>query len=171
MVSDRWIDELADDRDIPTGTTARQRPTRAIDKLSRDQCLALLASHHFGRVAIRLGEGPPVIRPVNYLFDLASQSVVFRTDPGSKLHALLHSTEATFEIDGVDEVSQVGWSVIIQGVTEKITREHELRRLGRLGLKSWAPGAKAHWIRIRARTVSGRRLVAGADGVPGVYLG
>ena len=171
MPSDTRIDEHTEGHDATVGPLDRQRPARAINELTRGECLALLGSHDFGRVAVRLGEGPPVIRPVNYLFDVSSQSVVFRTDPGSKLYALLHAADAAFEVDGVDERSRVGWSVIIQGVTEKITREQELRRLARLGFESWAPGAKAHWMRIRARTVSGRRLVLGADGVPGLYLG
>jgi hypothetical protein len=33
---------------------------------------------------------------------------VFRTVAGSKLHALLRTTEAAFEIDGIDEGSRTG---------------------------------------------------------------
>ena len=55
-----------------------------------------------------MGNGPPVIRPVNYVFDQPSQSVVFRTALGSKFHALLKSADSAFEIDGVDEASRTG---------------------------------------------------------------
>jgi hypothetical protein len=39
----------------------------------------------------------------------------------------------------------------------------DLRRIGSLGLEPWAPGHKGHWIRIRANTVSGRRIALVAD--------
>jgi nitroimidazol reductase NimA-like FMN-containing flavoprotein (pyridoxamine 5'-phosphate oxidase superfamily) len=135
--------------------------------LSREECLRLLAERSFGRLAVNMGKGPPVIRPVNYLFDQPSQSVVFRTALGSKFHALFKSANAAFEIDGIDEGSRTGWSVIMHGVTDEITNPNDVRRLDALGLKPWAPGHKAHWVHIRAWTVSGRRIVLAAAQVPG----
>lgn len=142
-----------------------------MDELSRDECLELLATHGIGRVAVNLGEGPPVIRPVNYLFDRVTQSVVMRTAPGSKFHALLRETHAAFEIDGVDQQSRTGWSVIIRGITEEIVDRRELHRLMEIGLEPWAPGDKPHWVRIRAWTVSGRRIALPAALMPEYYLG
>jgi len=124
--------------------------------LPREECLALLAANSFGRLAVAMDS--PVIRPVNYVFDEPSQSVVFRTADGSKFHAMLINGNAAFEIDGIDPASQTGWSVIINGMTEEITSPAELRRINRLGLQSWGPGRKTHWMRIRAWTVSGRRI-------------
>ena len=58
--------------------------------------------HHFGRVAfIEQADEPPAIMPVNYL--MHGETVVFRTDPSSKLGQAVRSTTATFEIDGIDE--------------------------------------------------------------------
>src|SRR5690242_16284144 len=74
--------------------------------LPRDESLRLLAANRFGRLAVAMAEGAPVIRPVNYAFDEPSQSVVFRTSDGSKLHAVLQAAEAAFEIDGIDEGSR-----------------------------------------------------------------
>lgn len=128
-------------------------------ELSREDCLDLLASHQFGRLAVCTGSGPPLIRPVNYRFDGPSQSVVFRTAPGSKFQALIHSAQAAFEIDGVDERSHTGWSVIIQGVTDAVANPSELRRLDTFALEPWTPGHRPHWFHIRAWTVSGRRIV------------
>jgi len=136
------------------------RPTEMLE-LSREECLKLLAANSFGRLAVNAGVGPPIVRPVNYAFDRPSQSVVFRTAPGSKLHALLRSTDAAFEIDGVDERTRTGWSVIIRGTTEEVTQASELRRLDALGLDAWAPGEKPHWVQIRAWTVSGRQIAIG----------
>jgi nitroimidazol reductase NimA-like FMN-containing flavoprotein (pyridoxamine 5'-phosphate oxidase superfamily) len=136
-------------------------PTHEIRVLSRDECLRLLAAHDFGRVAVTMGT--PVIRPVNYMFDEPSQSVVFRTAAGSKFHALLLEAAAAFEIDGIDSGARTGWSVVVVGMSEEITNPSEIRRVEKLGLKHWAPGPKPHWMRIRARTVTGRRIEAKSD--------
>ncbi|HTX09172.1 MAG TPA: pyridoxamine 5'-phosphate oxidase family protein [Solirubrobacteraceae bacterium] len=138
---------------------AAEEPVSELLDLPRAECLRLLAANGFGRLAVAMSEGAPVIRPVNYLFDEASQSVVFRTAHGSKLHAVLQVSEAAFEIDGVDEGSRTGWSVIIHGVAEQVTNQSDVRRLDALGVTPWAPGNKRHWVRIRARTVTGRRIV------------
>jgi nitroimidazol reductase NimA-like FMN-containing flavoprotein (pyridoxamine 5'-phosphate oxidase superfamily) len=128
-------------------------------ELTREDCLRLLTTTELGRIVVTVtGWDQPVIRPVNYVFDESSQSVLIRSAPGSKLHALLRSAAATFEIDGSDPAKRTGWSVIISGVTEEITNPAELRRIDGLGLEPWAPGHHGRWIRIRANTVSGRRI-------------
>jgi hypothetical protein len=40
-----------------------------------------------------------------------------------------------------------------------------VRRLERLRLETWTPGHKAHWMRIRAWTVTGRRIVLAGHAV------
>jgi uncharacterized protein len=127
-------------------------------ELDRAECLRLLGATGLGRVVVSVPGWDPVIRPVNYVFDQSSQSVLIRSAPGSKLFALLHSGRAAFEIDGIDRGERSGWSVIIIGVTEEITNPAELRRIDSLGLEPWAPGDKGQWIRIRANAVSGRRI-------------
>ena len=150
----------------PSGSTepapALGAPAEMIE-LDRPECLRLLAATRVGRIVVSAGEsGHPLIRPVNYVFDESSQSVLIRSDQGSKLHALLRSSKAAFEVDGTDLPGRVGWSVIIVGVAEEITHPAELRRIEGLGLEPWAPGTKGHWVRVRASTVSGRRLVPAA---------
>jgi nitroimidazol reductase NimA-like FMN-containing flavoprotein (pyridoxamine 5'-phosphate oxidase superfamily) len=142
-------------------------PGTEMTELSREECLQLLKTQSFGRLAVNTGKGPPVIRPVNYAFDESSQSIVFRTADGSKFHALLQSAQAAFEVDRVEGGSHTGWSVIVHGVTDEVTHPSEVRRLDNLGLEPWAPGHKPHWVHIRAWTVSGRRIVMAADNVPG----
>jgi nitroimidazol reductase NimA-like FMN-containing flavoprotein (pyridoxamine 5'-phosphate oxidase superfamily) len=138
--------------------------------LSREECLALLAANGVGRLAVT-GKDAPVIRPVNYAFDEPSQSVVFRTAPGSKFYALLRQNAAAFEVDGLDTPRRSGWSVIIVGGTEEVTNPTDLRRLDGLGLEHWAPGDKPHWVRIRAWTVSGRRITIAGDPADGSASG
>lgn len=127
-------------------------------ELTREECLALLSAHTFGRLAVSGSGDTPIIRPVNYIFDERSQAVVFRTATGSKLHFLVRAANAAFEIDEVDRAARTGWSVIIAGVAEEVTNRTDVRRLEGLGMVTWPPGERSHWVRIRAATVSGRRI-------------
>jgi nitroimidazol reductase NimA-like FMN-containing flavoprotein (pyridoxamine 5'-phosphate oxidase superfamily) len=136
-----------------------------LDVLDRAECLRLLADARFGRLAVRMHDGTPMIRPVNFAFDHHSQSVVFRTARGSKLHRLLMDGPAAFEIDGVDMRRRSGWSVIVSGVTEEVHSPAEIDRLLALGVLPWAPEQKPFFVRLRAFTVSGRRLQAAPDAV------
>ncbi len=162
------MNETVSSRPENASVAADPRTATEMLELDRANCLRLLAEGTLGRIAVNSPHRPdPVIRPVNYVFDEPSQSVLIRSGHGSKLFALLCAVRAVFEIDGVDPVGRVGWSVIIQGVPEEITNPAELRRIEALGLEPWAPGHKGHWIRIRARTVSGRRIVAVATSATG----
>lgn len=132
----------------------------AMLELSRSECLQLLAATDVGRLAISgPRDRPPVIRPVSYTFDERSQSIVFRTVLGSKFRGLLVMEQAAFEIDGIDPGDRTAWSVIVSGVTEEITSRDEIDRLSAIAHESWAPGGRHYWARIRAYTVSGRRIV------------
>ena len=133
-------------------------PESRITDLTRAECLKLLESQRLGRLAVISGGETPIIRPVNYVYDLATHSIAFRTAAGSKLHALRRATRAAFEIDGTDLTSGVAWSVIVQGLTREVTRQADVGRLNRLNLQPSSPGHKPHWIVIGAWTVTGRRF-------------
>jgi nitroimidazol reductase NimA-like FMN-containing flavoprotein (pyridoxamine 5'-phosphate oxidase superfamily) len=139
---------------------AESQAAGRLAELERDECVQLLALTRFGRLAVSPADWrtPPVIRPVTYVFDRSSQSIVFRSARGSKFTALLLSGQAAFEIDGIEPAAETGWSVIVQGPIEEIKNAAEIRRLEQLDLHPWAPGEKPHWIRIRADVVSGRRI-------------
>jgi uncharacterized protein len=134
--------------------------TVQLEELERGECLRLLAATRLGRLAVSPPDWgtAPVIRPVNYVFDRSSQSVVFRSARGSKFTALLLSGQAAFEIDAIDPATETGWSVIVLGPVEEIRDAAEIHRLEGLELRPWAPGEKPHVIRLRATTVSGRRI-------------
>lgn len=145
---------------MATSTTPTATASEPLVELTRPQCLGLLRTRTLGRVVVVGSDGAPVVRPVSYAFDEASQSVVFRTAPGSKLYSLLRAGRATFEVDDIDETARRGWSVIIVGVAEEIAPPRELRPAGAL---PWSDGERTHWLRIRAGTVSGRQIAL--DGV------
>ncbi len=130
-----------------------------LQPLERAECLQLLAAHRFGRLAVNINGQAPMVRPVNYLFDERSSSIIFRTGDGPTRHQLLASRKAAFEVDHVHLGSRTGWSVLVRGLVEEISDPHELHRLERVPLDPWAPGERAHWMRIRAWTVTGRRIV------------
>jgi uncharacterized protein len=150
----------------------RSRITQSeIVEIPRAECLELLATHSFGRLAVVMSNGEPAIRPVNYIFDRPTQSIVFRTSRGSKLYALLHAGKAAFEIDGIDENTFTGWSVIVEGASAEVTFPADIGHLEGHRLQPWAPGPRPHWVQIRARMVSGRRIKLSPYHMAGYYLG
>ena len=121
------------------------------------ECFALLRAMSVGRVAVALPDSAPLVVPVNFVLD--GETVVFRTDPGSKLDAL-RLGPISFEVDWLDPYHHTGWSVLARGIGYEATPweiEH-------LDLAPWAPGARAHWVRLVVTTITGRRLRA-ADAV------
>ncbi len=142
-----------------TQITGGSSHAEGIAVLSRAECLELLAAGYFGRIVVAAPDGSvPIVRPVNYVFDPRSQAVIFKTAAGSKLFALLRSSRAAFEIDHADAQTRTGWSVIVRGVAEEVRNPTEIRRLERLGVDKWAGSDGDRWIRVRAGTVSGRRI-------------
>jgi len=128
-------------------------------EIDREGCVRMLAAAAGGVGRIALSGHPAMIRPVNYAFDDETQSVVFRSALGSRLREGLGSGTAAFEIDGTDPVERAGWSVIIVGEAEEVTDPAEIDRLEGFELEPWAPGLRTYWVRIRATSASGRRIV------------
>ena len=77
---------------------------------------------------------------------------------GSKLTAALHEAPVAFEVDGIDERQQTGWSVVVRGHVETVTDPAECDQLRETPLVAWAPGAKPHYVRVNPRMVTGRRV-------------
>jgi len=130
--------------------------TEGLEELSFEECEELLASHHFGRLAVVV-EGRPVIFPVNY--EYVEGRIVVRSDPGVKLDAATLASVA-FEVDEVDGVTRSGWSVVVQGFSQDVTDADDpvSETLRSTPVDTWVPGERTHWLRIEARFVSGRRL-------------
>ena len=129
---------------------------RELETLSRDDCVKYMDRHpaRVGRIALA---GPrPVIFPVNYAID--GDSIVFRTDPGTKFHAAVHEAFVAFEVDGVEPTWQIGWSVMVRGQARLVEDPNELGRLSRLPLVPWVEGEKGHYVHIDTKLISGRRL-------------
>jgi len=93
-------------------------------------------------------------------FALDDGDIIIRTDYGSKLSAATRGAVVAFEADSLDADQHAGWSVTAIGRSEEVTDPDEIRRLEQLGLHSWAPGDRKHFIRISPGILSGRRLSA-----------
>jgi uncharacterized protein len=124
-------------------------------ELTKSECFELLARERLGRVAV-VDDLGPVVFPVNFIFD--RHMVVLRTDEGTKLDAAVRGSRVAFEIDGADPATCTGWSVVVRGEAVEVTGPAELARLRRLPLHPWAPGAKAHYVRILPAALTGRRI-------------
>ena len=127
--------------------------------LSEEECRALLTAGAIGRLAA-IVDGKPVVFPINYVFD--GVSVIFRTAPGTKLEGAGFGPVA-FEIDGVDEATRSGWSVVVEGIGTEVTDalDHYSESARRLDLQPWVPGEHGHWVSIAADSITGRRVSRG----------
>ena len=129
-----------------------------VRELTRTECFELLADEQLGRVAVTDDRGP-VVFPVNFVLD--RHTVVFRTEPGTKLHAASQGRRVCFEADGTDAATRTGWSVLVRGEITEVTDPAELARLRELPLRVWAPGGRDHYVRILPAVLTGRRITAG----------
>jgi uncharacterized protein len=125
-----------------------------LEELDRDECLRLIARSPIGRLAVVLA-GQPLVFPVNFTLD--GDAVVLRTERGTKLHGARNGPVA-FECDGVDGRYHTGWSVLVLGRAEEVTSRAETARLERLPLAPWCGVEKSVWLRVRPRSITGRRI-------------
>ena len=126
-----------------------------LEVLPFDSCLALLAAVSVGRVGF-VADGEVLVLPVNFVMD--GQAVVFRTASGSKLFGAEDKSAVAFEADNYDDITESGWSVLVNGRAEVVEDDAEIGRLSRLGLQPW-PSAldRPFWIQISPTSVTGRR--------------
>jgi len=103
----------------------------------------------------------PLALPVNFVLD--HYTVLFRTDEGTKLEAASRGGRIGFEVDGVEQATRTGWSVLVRGEVTEVTDPSELARVRRLSLYPWAPGAKARYVRILPTVLTGRRIALPQD--------
>jgi uncharacterized protein len=125
-----------------------------LEELDRDECLRLIGRSPLGRLAVVVA-GRPLIFPVNFAVD--GNAVVLRTDHGTKLYGARNGHVA-FECDGIDRQYHTGWSVLVHGVAEEVVNPLDVARLERLPLRTWLPGPKPVWLRLRTNSITGRRI-------------
>ena len=146
-----------------------------LERLSEEECLQLLKSAEYGRVAVVADHERPEIFPVNFV--LHEKTVAFVT--GSPLlQAWAPLGKVAFEADWIDPNSHEGWDVVVTGVGADITDAvDELSRSTRADhIETWAPGARTAGSPSSARTSraagsTGRRRRPSSASYPVVFAG
>lgn len=131
-----------------------------LEVLARDECLRLLGSRTFGRIALTVRALPTVL-PIN--FRLVGERIVFRTGTGSKLEAATCGNVVAFEVDEVDPMDHGGWSVVVTGTATEVTDPEELEVLRQAAIPRWASSADGRFVQIPTSMLSGRRVVPGVE--------
>ncbi len=115
-------------------------------------CLALLAGARLGRVGV-IVDGYALVFPVNYV--LAERDsvpvIVIRTRVGNVIST--HPGPVSFEIDGIDEMRQCGWSVLVRGELGPLTG------VVFADPEPWVNHDRTNWMIITAQKITGRELV------------
>jgi hypothetical protein len=129
-------------------------------QLTRNECLALLASAPVGRI-IFTRRALPAVELVNFALDRGE--IVIRTDSGGQLAAAARGAVVAFEADLLDLASQTGWSVTAVGPSREVTDQSDKDRLREMGLGSLAPVAREHFIRVSPQMLNGQGLRGHAE--------
>jgi hypothetical protein len=128
-----------------------------LEFLTEKECHRLLNRAWIGRVGVSIA-GVAMIIPVR--FAMVGDDVVFFTGSGLKLDAASAGKTMTFEIDSYDARRGSGWSVLVVGTGEEISRPDIYGQRAET-LTPAAPGVRNHVVRIRADVISGRRFGPG----------
>ncbi len=124
--------------------------------LTAEECATLL---HEGAAVGRLGlvdDDGPVIVPVNFRWHHGR--VTFRTRAGSLVARVLAARPAcAFEVDGIDDYTRSGWSVLVRGAAEEVDPTQAVRDDD--APETWSEGPHAMVFAITPREITGRRVL------------
>lgn len=132
--------------------------THSMSVLSQTECWSLLAGSALGRLVTSVG-GNPAIFPVN--FAVQDRTILFRTAPGTKLVSAVINNNVLFEADG-HGLSE-GWSVIVSGIASSVRSDEDIAEAEQARLIPWTGSEKQHFVRIRPRSITGRRFDFSAE--------
>ena len=124
-----------------------------LEILERAECLQLLATAAFGRLAYSCG-GIPAVVPVNVAS--AHDRMLFRLGAGAALAAIYDRQLLTLEVDAIDLDACCGWSVNIVGTPGGDPRS--TRRNRRAGAQVMVAAESTRLFSLRTDHVEGRRL-------------
>jgi len=125
--------------------------SHGLELLDEAECRLLLAQRSLGRVAVKLTDDV-VILPVYYA--VHENTVVFRTDAGTKLSAALLDARVAFEVDSASPP----WSVLVRGHAREI-RDQRAAAAARVPLgHDWPAGERERIVEIAIEQITGRRL-------------
>ena len=123
--------------------------TELVD-LSRDDCLHLLGAGVLGRVVFTAA-AMPAVEPVSYV--LHGDEVVFRVVDGGALATATRHAVVGFQVDDIDPVTHIGWSVLGVGQAYEIT-DADLR-------SAPATGVASRTVAVPLQQLTGQRVELG----------
>jgi len=130
---------------------------RELEALSEEDCYKLAGEEHVGRLLYVDVDGPAAV-PVNFV--LAGRDVVFRSESGTKAHALAQPVVG-FEVDDIADDQHSGWSVLFRGPVAEVDIDDVPALIkgmeGRFPTP-WAVGVHNQWLSLRPKVVTGRQL-------------
>lgn len=135
-------------------TTPRPVDRLGLEVLGPDECWELLRAARVGRLGF-MADGGPLVLPVVHA--TIGRRIAFRSQPGGKLAAAHMGVPVAFEVDGWDEETRSGWSVVARGTAE--SAPDDTPELDALDHDPWIPEVvDGTWVEIRVDEISGRRF-------------
>jgi uncharacterized protein len=130
--------------------------TRTGSRLTREECLRLMASVAVGRI-VYSRRALPAVEPVHFFMD--SGDIVIGADPDGELADATHQAVVAFETDDAACLCGLGWRVTAIGHAGKVTDPGEVMRLAAAPARPARiqPG-RERLIRITPSILDGRRL-------------
>jgi hypothetical protein len=126
-------------------------------ELSQEECFRLLSASRVGRIGFAVNSEPWIF-PVNFrLFGEGDDwRLLLTTRPGNQIDRA--PRRVAFEVDGVDEAHESGWSVLIRGSLRHLGRAEAEQRPAGVEPATWLERDPASWLAITPERVTGRRL-------------
>ncbi len=109
----------------------------ALEQMSRDECLRLMASVSVGRI-VYTRRALPAVELVNFALDHGD--IIIRTDSGGKLAVAIQHSVVAFEVDRLDADQRAGWSVTAIGQSREVTARADIGPAAQDGPQLLGPG-------------------------------
>ncbi len=132
-----------------------QEPAAVGDTETLDvaECWRLLSANRVARLAVCDDLGADIF-PINYLVE--SESLFFRSAPGTKVVSLTKRPGVAVEIDGTDGGKR--FSVVIRGDAHRLNDEAQILDSGVSDLPTMTGSDKWNYFEVTPRTVTGIRF-------------
>jgi hypothetical protein len=137
-----------------TAEAAAAAPPGALEILDSKTCFELVADESVGRLAWST-PGRVHVFPMTYAVEHGS--VLLCTSSGSVMQAVTAGTRLGFQVDNLEPALRTGWTVLIEGPGEAVTKEADIARARAL-VAPWPGLNDPEVIRIRPEHVTGRRI-------------
>lgn len=124
-----------------------------LEVLTTEECLELLRSRSFGRIAIS-SESLPIILPVHYVL-ADDEHLVIQTRRGTRLATATRNVVVAFEVDEVDDDTGEGWSVVVRGFASEYHPDGAPPPV--LEKMRWLHGEGGRFVSVTIDLLSGRR--------------